>query len=675
MTHHFRPFAAVAICLAAVLANTTLAALPAQADDHLDDIRRTPPRAAAPVVAPATDQFIVGIKGGPGIASEAAVTSEAAGKAAGKLDIAARNIKGTAAGGQVVKTSRPLPAAEAAAFLASLRSSPGVAYAEPDIIMYPSAVAPNDPWYPAQWNLWEETAGIRAPQAWAINRGEGAVVAVVDTGITSHSELNSRVLPGYDMVSDVETARDGNGRDANPQDEGDWCVGENPFSSWHGTHVAGTIAAVGNNNKGIIGVAPEAKLLPVRAIGACGGYASDVADSIIWAAGGQVAGSPVNPNPARVINVSVGGEEPLCSVTQQNAINFAHKAGAAVVVAAGNSGENAAGTSPANCQNVIAVAAAGRDGGRASYSNYGPAVDVTAPGGDTSNQGDIPNPYAEGILSTSNFGSASPEQEAYALLEGTSMAAPHIAGVAALLMSQKGSTYTPDMVEKRLKATARPLPVACAEGCGAGLVDAATALTSAAYVAPSVSPFHDVSTGQQFYREMAWLAQRGISTGWVEDGRRLYRPLQSINRDAMAAFLYRMAGSPDYTAPAESPFDDVVTGQQFYKEMAWLAESGISKGWVEDGRRLYRPLQSISRDAMAAFLYRMAGSPDYTAPAGSPFADVVTGQQFYKEMAWLAEKGISTGWVEDGRRLYRPLQAISRDAMAAFLFRLNIVME
>ncbi|MBD1590450.1 S8 family serine peptidase [Arthrobacter sp. S1_S22] len=476
MTHHFRPFAAVAISLAAVLASTTLAALPAQADDHLDDIRRTPPRAAAPAVAPATDQFIVGIKGGPGIASEAAATSEAAGKAAGKLGIAARNIKGTAAGGQVVKTSRALPAAEAAAFLASLRSSPGVAYAEPDIIMYPSSVAPNDPWYPAQWNLWEETAGIRAPQAWEINRGEGAVVAVVDTGITSHSELNSRVLPGYDMVSDVETARDGNGRDANPQDEGDWCVGENPFSSWHGTHVAGTIAAVGNNNNGIIGVAPEAKLLPVRAIGACGGYASDVADSIIWAAGGQVAGTPVNPNPARVINVSVGGEEPMCSVTQQNAINFAHKAGAAVVVAAGNSGEDAAGTSPANCQNVITVAAADRDGGRASYSNYGNAVDVTAPGGDTSNQGDIPNPYAEGILSTSNFGSAGPEQEAYALLEGTSMAAPHIAGVAALLMSEVGSTYTPDMVEKRLKATARPLIADCPEGCGAGLVDAAKAM-------------------------------------------------------------------------------------------------------------------------------------------------------------------------------------------------------
>ncbi|MCD5343514.1 S-layer homology domain-containing protein [Arthrobacter sp. AK04] len=197
--------------------------------------------------------------------------------------------------------------------------------------------------------------------------------------------------------------------------------------------------------------------------------------------------------------------------------------------------------------------------------------------------------------------------------------------------------------------------------------------TSAEYVPPAVSPFVDVSTAQQFYREMAWLAEQKISTGWDEgNGVRSYRPLQAINRDAMAAFLYRMAGSPDYAAPAVSPFADVSTGQQFYKEMAWLAEQKISTGWDEgNGVRTYRPLQAINRDAMAAFLYRMAGSPEYAAPAVSPFADVSTGQQFYKEMAWLAEQKISTGWDEgNGVRSYRPLQAINRDAMAAFLYRL-----
>ncbi|MCQ1948753.1 S-layer homology domain-containing protein [Arthrobacter sp. zg-Y859] len=195
---------------------------------------------------------------------------------------------------------------------------------------------------------------------------------------------------------------------------------------------------------------------------------------------------------------------------------------------------------------------------------------------------------------------------------------------------------------------------------------------AAPYQPPAASPFIDVSTGQQFYKEMAWLAEKGISTGWTEpNGTRAYRPLQSINRDAMAAFLYRAAGSPTYSAPAKSPFADVSTGQQFYKEMAWLAEEGISTGWTEpNGTRTYRPLQSISRDAMAAFLYRAGDSPIYSAPAKSPFADVSTGQQFYKEMAWLAANGISTGWTEpNGTRTYRPFQSINRDAMAAFLYR------
>ncbi|MEG9249173.1 peroxidase family protein [Arthrobacter sp. Soc17.1.1.1] len=193
-----------------------------------------------------------------------------------------------------------------------------------------------------------------------------------------------------------------------------------------------------------------------------------------------------------------------------------------------------------------------------------------------------------------------------------------------------------------------------------------------AYTPPAVSPFADVTTSQQFYKEMAWLADRGISTGWIEaDGTRTYRALQPVNRDAMAAFLYRAAGSPAYTPPAVSPFADVTTSQQFYKEMAWLADRGISTGWIEaDGTRTYRALQPVNRDAMAAFLYRAAGSPAYTPPAVSPFADVTTSQQFYKEMAWLADRGISTGWIEaDGTRTYRALQPVNRDAMAAFLYR------
>ena len=500
MPTHLRPLAAVALAIGAVLANASLTALPAQADEL--DIRPATPN-TAPAPPAATDQFIVGIKGRPGIASEAAATSEAARQAAATLGIAARNIKATATGAQVVKTDRPLPGAQAEAFLTALRANPAVAYAEPDIIMQAAAAAPNDPGYDLQWGLWEEPAGLRIPGAWDVNRGEGAVVAVVDSGITSHSDLNPRVLPGYDMMSDASWARDGSGRDANPQDEGDWVTTDQcglgtpeEISSWHGTHVAGIIAAAGNNNNGIIGVAPEARILPVRAIGACGGYSSDIADSVIWAAGGQVSGVPANPNRARVINLSVGGLAP-CSITQQNAINFAYNAGAAVVVAAGNFNRSAADMSPANCQNVITVAAAGRNGARAPYSNYGTPIDVTAPGGDVTHN------YNSGVLSTSNSGSTTPEEEAYEYLQGTSMSAPHVAGVAALMMSEIGSTYTPDMVEKRLKATARPMAVACNEGCGAGLVDASKALA----FAPSDLPANTVSPAAVVFTDKDGTAQ------------------------------------------------------------------------------------------------------------------------------------------------------------------------
>ncbi|MHC5558883.1 S-layer homology domain-containing protein [Kocuria sp. U4B] len=192
------------------------------------------------------------------------------------------------------------------------------------------------------------------------------------------------------------------------------------------------------------------------------------------------------------------------------------------------------------------------------------------------------------------------------------------------------------------------------------------------YAPPRIPPFADVATGHVFYKEIAWLAERGISTGWVSaTGVRTYRPAQPVARSQMAAFLYRMAGSPAYTPPRVSPFRDVPTGHVFYKEIAWLAERGISTGWVSaTGVRTYRPAQPVARSQMAAFLYRAAGSPAYTPPRVSPFRDVRTGHVFYDEMAWLAERGISTGWVAgDGSVTYRPGLDVTRGVMAAFLYR------
>ncbi len=185
--------------------------------------------------------------------------------------------------------------------------------------------------------------------------------------------------------------------------------------------------------------------------------------------------------------------------------------------------------------------------------------------------------------------------------------------------------------------------------------------------------FDDVPLGAQFQDEIQWLADKGISTGWEANGSRTYQPLSPVNRDAMAAFMYRLAGKPDFTAPAVTPFKDLPVGTQFFKEITWLADKGISTGWVEaDKSKTYRPLQPVNRDAMAAFMYRLAGEPEFTAPTVSPFVDVPVGAQFYKEITWLAAQGISTGWAEAGNaKSFRPLQPVNRDAMAAFMFRYN----
>jgi len=381
--------------------------------------------------------------------------------------------------------------------LAELRADPNVEYVQVDRMLKPMAT-PNDPRYIDQWHYYEATGGVNMPAAWDISTGSGVVVAILDTGITSHPDLNANVLPGYDMISSPDIGNDGNGRDSNPADTGDATVaGEcgpnspprNQDSSWHGTHVAGTVAAVGNNNAGVTGVAYDAQLLPVRVLGKCGGRTSDIADAMIWAAGGSVPGVPNNPNPAKVINLSLGGGG-SCDATSQAAINRAVSLGAAVVVAAGNSAENAINATPANCQNVITVAATGRTGGRASYSNFGNVVDFAAPGGDQRTG------RSDGVLSTLNNGRNGPSQPSFEYYQGTSMATPHVAGIAALMYSVNPS-LTPTQIENTLAGTARAFPNSCS-GCGAGLVDAAAAVAAVNPnpTQPSVTRF-DIERGTQ----------------------------------------------------------------------------------------------------------------------------------------------------------------------------------
>ncbi|MDP5207962.1 S8 family serine peptidase, partial [Alishewanella sp. SMS9] len=350
---------------------------------------------------------------------------------------------------------------------------------EEDMLLQPT-LAPNDTQYANQWHYYENTGGIRAPAAWDKATGQGVVVAVLDTGYRPHVDLNANLLPGYDMISDAFIGNDGNARDSDARDPGDWtnvgeCGGGQPTSfrasSWHGTHVAGTVAAVSNNNTGVAGVAFNAKVVPVRVLGKCGGYTSDIADGIIWASGGTVSGVPANANPASVINMSLGGSG-SCNSTTQSAINQARSRGTVIVVAAGNDNGNANNFNPGNCSGVVNVASTNRQGGRAYYSNTGSSVDVAAPGGAMSSSND-----PSGVLSTYNSGSTTPANDSYGYSQGTSMAAPHVAGIAALIKQAKPNA-TPDQIEDILKTSARSFPASCS-GCGVGLVDANAAVLAA----------------------------------------------------------------------------------------------------------------------------------------------------------------------------------------------------
>ncbi len=416
----------------------------------------------------ANDRFIVKLREG------AAEPQARIAAVAGRSGRALTYVRAMSGGAHVVRVPATTLAAtagqtrnEAKRQLAQqLMLDPDVAYVEPDRKLYPLLV-PNDPLYPQQWNYFEAAGGINLPAAWDITTGStGVVVAVIDTGIRPHPDLANRTVPGYDFIGDTNVSNDGDGRDADPSDPGDYGCGLN--SSWHGTHVSGTVGAASNDGAGVAGVNWVSKILPARVLGKCGGYTSDIVDAMRWAAGMPIVGVPANANPARVENLSLGGTE-TCSNTFQRAIDDVVGRGTVVVVAAGNENADAATSEPANCNNVIAVGATLRNGGRASFSNYGSRVALSAPGAS--------------ILSTLNAGTTTPGADNYAFYSGTSMSAPHVAGVASLMLSQNPA-LTPAQVKTRLMQTARAFPTGTGSDCntalcGAGIVDAAAALAPA----------------------------------------------------------------------------------------------------------------------------------------------------------------------------------------------------
>nr|WP_315493908.1 S8 family peptidase [uncultured Rhodoferax sp.] len=415
------------------------------------------------------------------------------------VNIALNFLKTTASQAQVALTSEAMDRTTMNALVQRLAQDPSVEYAEIDERAYPQ-MTPTDPLFATDQSSMKpggagNLGGANFSAAWdrtasgvALN-GAGVVVAVLDGGYRSHADLGSNVLPGYDFVSQdnigvYTTANDGNSRDNDALDPGNW----NPTasvgcpiadSSWHGTHVAGTIAALGNNGLGVIGAAYGAKILPVRVLGVCGGYVSDIADGIRWAAGLAVAGVPNNTTPARVINLSLGGTG-VCGTTYQSAITAARNAGTVVLAATGNGSSYDTLYAPANCSGVIAVTAHTGSGASSLTANIGLGTTISAPG--------------TIIQSTSNTGTTTPLADTYATKSGTSMAVPHVAGVVALIM-QAVPGITPDQVSIALTSSARAFPAGTycvgkyntVNSCGAGLLDADAAVNAALYPATSSS--------------------------------------------------------------------------------------------------------------------------------------------------------------------------------------------
>lgn len=455
-------------------------------------------------------------------------------------------------GAHVMQLDRRRPLSEVYALSKRMARHPDVIQVIPDRIAFP-AVVPTDSEYAngRQWYLKSPTgvgaepAGLNLEAAWNLTTGKTSqVIAIVDTGILiNHRDFVGRILPGYDFVSNTDKARsnDGNGRDPDATDPGDSVTPAEAApggvlagcpvkarSSWHGTAMAGVIAANANNGNGIAGINWQAKILPVRAMGKCGGYTSDIADAIRWAAGLDVFNPETNatvsnPNPAQVINLSLTTSG-ACDSVYQDAINAAVAAGATVVAAAGNDSTAASEATPGSCQNVITVGAVKRDGGKTDFSNTGDPITISAPGG-VLTQASSPTANPDGIVTTFDGGAISANNDNITqAVAGTSIAAAQVSGVISLMKAMNPS-LTAAKIKSLLQIWSRPFPTGASNPCstsvcGRGIVDARAAVLAAKYSTmvvsgaatgfPAYSPY-----GSDFFEYSHSAVLRSDGTVWT----------------------------------------------------------------------------------------------------------------------------------------------------------------
>jgi serine protease len=429
--------------------------------------------------------------------------------------------------------------ASAAEVLDRIRADPAVEYVSVDRRRFAHATNPNDTLFGNQWYLKDtEVSAVNAIGAWDREVGAtGVVIAVLDTGVLyDHPDLGradrgGKLLPGYDFVTALHMTNDGDGRDANPSDPGDWVDSSDKTntvfsncdttgSSWHGTRVAGMIGALTNNSAGVAGIDWNSFILPVRVLGKCGGIDSDILAGMRWAAGLHVAGVPDNPTPARILNLSLGSDG-ACEDSYRDVIGEITARKVLAVISAGNEGTVV--SSPANCPGVAAVAAIRHAGSKVGFSSLGPEVTIAAPGGNCVNVNGGPCLFS--LDTTSNSGTTVPAVNNFTdqinSNLGTSFSAPIVSGITALMLSRNANLSTTQMLA-RLREGARPFPDTVADAptiltchvpvndqdfqseqclcttdtCGAGMANAAGSVAAAERPIAAVALPTAVASGQ-----------------------------------------------------------------------------------------------------------------------------------------------------------------------------------